>query len=102
MLIGRFPLSSYVHSAPGSYAQSCCKCLIGQVSQGKGEKSCRFSCFNIGRFQTFEQFEQSLYAPLAQSKLNLAPVKYILKDLLGNDGTDMLKLYLAPVKYIIY
>ena len=43
MLIGRFPLSSHVHSAPGSYAQSCCKCLIGQVSQGKGEKSADFA-----------------------------------------------------------
>ena len=43
MLIGRFPLSSHVHSAPGSYAQSCCKCLIGQVSQGKGKKSADFA-----------------------------------------------------------
>ena len=42
MILGRFPLSSYVHSAPGSYAQSCCKFLIGQVSQGKGKKFADF------------------------------------------------------------
>ena len=61
MLIGRFPLSSHVHSAPGSHAQSCCKCLIGQVSQGKGKKSGRFCGFNIGNINIY-----------------LAPVKFII------------------------